>query len=101
MTNPSVTITLDSVDGWPVVRAAGEVDLDAVPGMRQAVAGVVARQPRSVLIFDLRAVTFMDGSGLSILVSALRGLRRWQGEVVVITEQARVLRVLKLSGADR
>jgi anti-sigma B factor antagonist len=101
MAEPPFTVTLDRVGDVPVIRAVGELDLGTAAAIRQAFASVIAAEAPSLLIFDLREVTFMDGGGLGILVGARNRLHRCQGEVVVITEQPTVLLVLKLSGADR
>jgi anti-sigma B factor antagonist len=97
---PSVRVTLDRIGDWPTVRVAGELDLDTAPALLRAVAGVADALPQPLLIFDLREVSFMDGSGLGILVGAQEPASGRRREVVVITEQPIVLMVLSLSGAD-
>ena len=79
---------------------AGELDLATVPEMRAVVAEVTERRPRA-LIFDFQEISYMDSSGLGILVSAKKRLGSYRGEVVVITAQPSVLKALSLSGLDQ
>jgi anti-anti-sigma factor len=96
----ALTITVESVDDVPVIRAAGELEIATVPEMRAVVAEVSERRPR-VLVFDFRHVSYMDSSGLGILVSAKKRLGADKGQVVLVTEQPVVLKALSLSGLDQ
>jgi anti-anti-sigma factor len=53
-------------DGTTVVTAAGEIDLASAPQLRECLANVSNRR----VVVDLRAVSFLDSSGISVLVSA-------------------------------
>jgi anti-sigma B factor antagonist len=96
----ALTITVESVDDVPVIRAVGELEIATVPEMRTVVAEVSERRPRA-LVFDFRRISYMDSSGLGILVSAKKRLGADKGEVVLITEQPAVLKALSLSGLDQ
>jgi anti-anti-sigma factor len=96
----ALTITVESVDDLPVIRAEGELDLSTVPEMRPVVTQVTERQPRAI-VFDFRGISYMDSSGLGILVSAKKRLGLYRGEVIVITQQSSVLKALSLSGLDQ
>jgi anti-sigma B factor antagonist len=96
----ALTITVESVDDVPVIRAAGELEIATVPEMRAVVAEISERRPRA-LVFDFGRITYMDSSGLGILVSAKKRLAADKGEVVLITEQPVVLKALSLSGLDQ
>jgi anti-sigma B factor antagonist len=96
----ALTITVETVDDVPVIRATGELEIATVPEMRSIVAQVADRQPRA-LLFDFRDVSYLDSSGLGILVSAKKRLGSYRGEVVVVTRQPSVLKALSLSGLDQ
>lgn len=82
----------------PVIGAEGEIDLGTVDKLRSAASEVVREQPDAV-IFDLRKVTFIDSSGLGILVATRK--RVSQGGVTVVTNQPAVLQSLGITGLDR
>src|SRR6266851_2984037 len=98
--NHNLEITAESVDDVPVIRAVGELEIATVPKMRAVVAEVSKRRPRA-LVFDFRKISYMDSSGLGILVSAKKRLGVDRGEVVLITAQPAVLKALSLSGLDQ
>ena len=87
-------------DGTPVVRVEGEIDLATVDQFRAAASDVVRRKP-SAMIFDLREVTYIDSSGLGVLVAARRHLGTESSVVTVVTTQEAVLQSLRLTGLDR
>jgi anti-anti-sigma factor len=54
-------------DGVPVVSVAGEIDISNSEALLEAISvALVVHPPR--LILDLRGVTFMDSSGINVLV---------------------------------
>lgn len=90
----------DEWDGVPVVGAEGEIDLGTVDALRSVASEVVRTKPDSV-IFDLRKVTYIDSSGLGILLAARKQLGKSADSVVVVTDQPSVLQSLKITGLDR
>ena len=100
MEKHALTVTVESVDDVPVIRAAGELEIATVPEMRTKVTEVAERRPRAI-VFDFRQLGYLDSSGLGILVSARKRLAAYGGEVVIITAQSAVLKALSLSGLDQ
>ncbi len=83
-------------DGDAVVaEMAGEIDASNVDAMR-AQLGTVA--PDGELVIDLRPVTFLGSSGISLLVAV--ALRRAQPATVLVADGSSVDKVLELSGVD-
>jgi anti-anti-sigma factor len=95
-----LNVSVTQLEGMPVIRVDGELDLSNVSEIRSVVAEQCELRP-SVLIFDLRELTYMDSSGLGVLVGAKRRLASNEGEVMIITQQNAVLKALSLSGLDR
>ncbi|MFD6824656.1 STAS domain-containing protein [Streptomyces sp. NPDC060085] len=64
-----LSITQTSSDGIRVLTLGGEIDADTVGGLREALCfDGTATSSRTVL--DFGAVTFMDSSGVNVLVAA-------------------------------
>src|SRR4051794_7570704 len=63
----------------PVVVARGEIDVATSPLLRSEFAAVLARAPKEVTL-DLHDVSFIDSSGLGVLVGALKRLRESGGD---------------------
>lgn len=79
------------------VRLAGELDLASAPELTQALAQAEDRARRVVL--DLRQLTFMDTSGVHVILAAsVRAT--WAGrQLVLVRPRSQVDRLLALSGA--
>lgn len=77
-----------------VVAPAGDVDLATVPHVRDHLDELVASGFRT-LVLDLRGVTFMDSTGLTLLV---RESARPDAELFVVDGGEPVSRLLDISG---
>jgi anti-anti-sigma factor len=100
MRRGELIVWTDEWDGTPVIGAEGEIDLGTVDELRKAALEVIRTKPEAI-IFDLRKVTFIDSSGLGILVAARRQLGAHSGEVRVVTDQPAVLQSLQITGLSR
>ncbi|HLU71923.1 MAG TPA: STAS domain-containing protein [Nonomuraea sp.] len=77
-----------------VVSLAGEVDADNVSRVRQCLADAVrAHGPR--LVVDLTGLTFIDTTGLGVLVRQLADLRERDGTMALVAPDGQVLRRLR------
>lgn len=77
------------------VRLGGEIDLAVKDQLRRVLADATADRP-GALHLDLRAVTFLDSSGLHELLAA----RDLAGELVLVAPSDAVRRVFELSAVD-
>jgi anti-sigma B factor antagonist len=81
-----------------VVVAEGEIDMASSPELRAALRDPGASAAPTVVL-DLRAVTFMDSSGLGIIVGQHKRARESGSRFAVATAGAdNVERILSLSG---
>jgi anti-sigma B factor antagonist len=83
-----------------VLSLAGELDLYTAPRVRQQLNEVVRGGGRFVVV-DLQDATFVDSTMLGILLDALQELRTVQGELVVVSDDPRILRPFQVTGLDR
>lgn len=97
---PRLSISHSSTgDGVAVVIVRGEIDHTTGDALRQAlVTAEVVGTPRTVV--DLSGVTFMDSSGVNILVAAHQAARRARGWLRLAAPQQPVERLLRLVGID-
>ncbi|MFF5361852.1 STAS domain-containing protein [Streptomyces scabiei] len=88
------------VDDIRVVTLRGEIDHDVKDLFEEALltGGVGAPPPR--IVVDLGGVTFMDSSGINVLVAAHRRVSGEKGWLRIAAAQESVLRVLQLVGVD-
>jgi anti-sigma B factor antagonist len=50
---------------------------------------------------DLGDVSFMDSSGLSVLVAGFKGMREAGGEMAVVCPNAAIAKIFSITGLDR
>jgi anti-anti-sigma factor len=88
-----------SRDGLTVI-ASGEIDLWSAPEVRQALSGHAG--PGGRVLLDLRQVTFMDSSGLGLIVAEHQRARADGFEFgVAVGTSSDVRRILEISGITK
>jgi anti-anti-sigma factor len=84
-------------EGGVVVIASGEIDLASSPELRKAL-----RDPQAsvrTVVLDLRGVTFIDSSGLGVIVGQQKRARETGNDFAVVIDGASAVeRILELSG---
>jgi anti-sigma B factor antagonist len=86
-------------DGALVVRLAGELDLYNAGQVRQALLDAAAGAPGR-LIVDLSEVTFIDSTGLGVLIEG-RGRMADTRAFMLVAPNVETRRALEISGLDR
>jgi anti-sigma B factor antagonist len=82
-----------------VVALAGELDLSTIPRVEKELFGEL--HARTGVIVDLTKVSFIDSSGIALLIHAFRATDDSGTLNTVIAEGSQVERVLRLAGIDR
>jgi anti-sigma B factor antagonist len=86
--------------GLIVVSPAGELDLSNGEAFSEAIA-VARAKGATALVLDLTALTFMDSSGLRILLDAWNESQLADRKLtLVVRKDGLVRRVLEISGCD-
>jgi anti-anti-sigma factor len=84
-------------DGVAVV-AVGEIDLATVDAVRAEIDA--ARTETTLVLLDLRDVTFIDSAGVRLVLEGSRELAAEGGELVIVRGGPEVRRVFDLVGLD-
>lgn len=69
VTHPHLSVRSERRDRCAVVAASGEVDMATAPDLEAVIAGELSDGRVDVLVIDLMDVSFMDSSGLAVLVA--------------------------------
>ena len=85
---------------WVIFPISGEVDLVAAQVLRQQFADATEPSPCFV-VADLSRLTFIDSSGLGVLVGGLRRVRAGGGDMRIAGARPGIHRVLAVTGLDR
>jgi stage II sporulation protein AA (anti-sigma F factor antagonist) len=94
-----LSVRRSTVDGVRVVALHGELDHAARAELGDVLHPPGAESPRTVA--DLAGVTFMDSSGINILIAAHRAAAESEGWLRITGARPSVLRVLQLVGLDQ
>lgn len=90
-------IALSEQDSSIIIRLDGEWDLAAQELARQATRHALSRQPARVVL-DLSGLTFIDSSGIHIVIELVKGAARLEIELAIIPGTAAVQRVFEVCG---
>ncbi|MFC8172283.1 STAS domain-containing protein [Streptomyces sp. NPDC057250] len=86
------------IEGVRVVALSGEIDHTTGDTLRQALA--VPDTPGPRVVADMREVTFMDSSGINVLITAHHALTEADGWLRLSGTTDPVLRTIGLVGLD-
>lgn len=80
-----------------LVEVSGEIDLYTGPKVKDCIHNLIDAGTYN-LIVDLENVRYMDSTGLGILMSALKRVEEKGGRIVIVCNNARVMKIFKLTG---
>ena len=94
-------IRADSKNGILRVRLLGELDHHAAAGTLREIDALLDRFLPVDCALDLSELTFMDSSGIALILRVHNRMQALGGRVLVMDPAAQPLRVLDASGIDR
>ena len=80
---------------------SGELDHHHAKEIREAIDFAVREQYPPVLILDFKQVSFMDSSGIGLIMGRSRLLEEYGGVLEIHNPPPHIRKVLRISGADR
>ena len=88
-------------DGLLTVELTGEIDHHCAKGYIQSIAGKIEAYTPAVCILDFQDVTFMDSSGIAVVINALRAMNKIKGQLLVAGLNPQPMKVFRASGIDK
>jgi anti-sigma B factor antagonist len=86
-------------DRATIVAVEGEIHVSTAPEFSAMLSAIVDGGPTS-LVLDLTGVMFIDSTGLSVLLSALRQVTHAGGQMAVVCSNPTVLRLFEITRLD-
>jgi len=96
----SVTVPDSATTAYTMVALVGEVDATNSDELNDLLDSVARERP-ALLLIDMSGLSFMDSTGLRMLLRASRVLDQQGGVLGLVSPQAAVTRVLQLTKADQ
>ena len=93
-------LRITTLDRWTVVAVIGELDVHGAPRVRAQLIDLM-RDGACDFVMDLDEVTFIDSTGLGVLIGALKRVRSMGGDLRVVATCDPTLRLLRLTGLHR
>jgi anti-sigma B factor antagonist len=99
LSSDSFSATLEHLDGQAVIALRGELDMDSAPQLAEFLDAFIDDGP-SEIILNLSGLSFMDSSGLSVLVTAQTTLNGQQRHLTVRSPRSSARRVFEITGVS-
>jgi anti-sigma B factor antagonist len=87
----------ETTDRYSMVTVTGEVDVATAPSLRSQLDQAIDRG-RPLVVVDLRAVTFIDSTGLGVLIRASRRVDERHGALRLVVAEPRILKLFEITG---
>jgi anti-sigma B factor antagonist len=85
-------------DGVTVLSVTGEVDVATAPALRSRLDDTVDTVGGGTVVVDLTGVTFIDSTGLGVLIGARKRCSEAGRELRVVVSEPRILKVFEITG---
>ena len=84
-----------------LVRVTGEIDHHSAESIRRVTEKEIRRTSAINIAFDFGSVTFMDSSGIGMIIGRYKTASSLGGSVIVFDANEQVMRLMDMSGLSR
>lgn len=81
-----------------IVGIVGELDHHSAEYIRQKVDGEIIKSSTKNVIFDLSNVSFMDSSGIGVIMGRFKNVQKLSGKTVLIGLNDHIKRIFDMAG---
>ena len=83
-----------------IISLEGEIDLHVSPRIAATLIAAVKEKPRN-LIVDLAKVSYIDSSGLAVLIEAMQSVEKYGGKFALAALQENVKPIFEIARLDQ
>jgi anti-sigma B factor antagonist len=91
-----VSVTSRESGDRTVIEVKGEIDVYTAPVLREELTSLIDSEHTTIVV-DLTQVSFMDSTGLGVLVGALKKVRTLGGDLALVIDQEKILKVFRIT----
>lgn len=88
-------------DGKLTIALTGEIDHHCAKEYIQILSSKIEAYTPRTCILDFQDVTFMDSSGIAIVINTLRNISRINGTLMLSGIKSQPMKVFRASGVDK
>ena len=96
-----MNVTIEKCGDELIAALAGEIDHHNSKQIREAIDAELERGGYKLLTFDLESVSFMDSSGLGLILGRFTLCRELGTQFKLLSPSAEVMKILDLAGTER
>lgn len=94
-------VIIDTEEKTVIARLSGEIDHHSAKEMRSDIDLAIERFHPEKLILDFDGVTFMDSSGIGLVMGRYKAVKLCGGSVIIENTGSQIRKVMRLAGLDR
>lgn len=79
----------------------GELDHHTAKSIREEIDAVIEEKMPSLLVLDFKDITFMDSSGIGLVMGRYKMLSKSGAELAITNPSPQIYKVMKLAGLSR
>ena len=88
-------------NGRLTVVLTGEIDHHCAKHYIQSIAAKIEAYTPEICILDFSEVSFVDSSGIAVVINALRSMTQIEGQLLLTGISQQPMRVFRASGIDK
>ena len=88
-------------NGRLTVALTGEIDHHCAKAYIQAIGAKIESYTPEICILDFSEVSFVDSSGIAVVINALRSMTQIEGKLLLTGILPQPMRVFRASGIDK
>jgi len=96
-----MSVKIESSNEVVTAYLGGELDHHTAKEIRESIDTEIQQNMPKLLILDFRDVTFMDSSGIGLVMGRYRQMSFSNGEMQVINTSPQIYKVMRIAGLDR
>lgn len=94
-------VQLNMTDRVLTAYLEGEIDHHSARGLREAIDAAIEKNMPEILILDFKDITFMDSSGIGLVMGRYKLLKTNRAELHITNTSPSIYKVMKLAGLER
>lgn len=88
-------------EGTLTIMLTGEIDHHCARKLIQSITAKIEAYTPKVCVLDFQEVTFMDSSGIAVVINALRNMTKIEGSLSLSGLNQQPMKVFRASGIDK
>ena len=94
-------VIIDTEENTVIAHLSGEVDHHNAAELRSDIDLAIERHRPQTLVLDFDGVTFMDSSGIGLVMGRYKAVKSLGGCVIIENTGSQIRKVMRLAGLDR